>query len=159
MCKSVVSERKKTTVDIIIVGKRRAFERRRELSETRETPAMISGPKTKERRKHIHRDRRRRIYTQRDARTVGPAFATINTVSPLGTALTVPRSHPVTGCTNTSVCLSLSLSLSLSLFCVRCFQKKQKKRRAKEDAITTTTTTTILLHTQTTIRKRRRRMV
>ena len=30
-------------------------------------------------------------------RTVGPALATMSTVSPLGTALTVPRSHPVTG--------------------------------------------------------------
>jgi hypothetical protein len=30
-------------------------------------------------------------------RTAGPALATMSTVSPLGTALTVPRSHPVTG--------------------------------------------------------------
>jgi hypothetical protein len=37
-----------------------------------------------------------RICTK-EKRTVGPALATINTVSPLGTALTVPRSHPVTG--------------------------------------------------------------
>jgi hypothetical protein len=36
-------------------------------------------------------------HMNKEKRTVGPALATINTVSPLGTALTVPRSHPVTG--------------------------------------------------------------
>jgi hypothetical protein len=39
----------------------------------------------------------RRVRIKKQRRTVGPALATINTVSPLGTALTVPRSHPVTG--------------------------------------------------------------
>jgi len=41
--------------------------------------------------------REREIRVNIEKRTVGPALATINTVSPLGTALTVPRSHPVTG--------------------------------------------------------------
>ena len=43
------------------------------------------------------RAREREIRVNIEKRTVGPALATINTVSPLGTALTVPRSHPVTG--------------------------------------------------------------
>ena len=109
-------KRRQRKKEDIIVGKRRAFERRRAWRRER-PPLMISnGPKTKEKthrereKKHHHRDRRRRRRIQtppniyiyiyiyiHDARTVGPAFATINTVSPLGTALTVPRSHPVTG--------------------------------------------------------------
>ena len=41
----------------------------------------------------------REIQNKERKRTVGPALATMSTVSPLGTALTVPRSHPVTGMT------------------------------------------------------------
>ena len=113
MCKSVVSERKKTSSS----GKEE-LSNDDELSETRETPVMISRD-PKQKRKHIAKERRNTITATEeeeegykrpqkhiyiyiyiyihDARTVGPAFATINTVSPLGTALTVPRSHPVTG--------------------------------------------------------------
>ena len=42
---------------------------------------------------------KREIRDKERKRTVGPALATMSTVSPLGTALTVPRSHPVTGMT------------------------------------------------------------
>ena len=53
-------------------------------------------------RKKVQRQRttqKRKIRDKERKRTVGPALATMSTVSPLGTALTVPRSHPVTGMT------------------------------------------------------------
>ena len=126
VCKSVVSERKKTSSS----GKEE-LSNDDELSETRETPVMISRD-PKQKRKHIAKERRNTITATEeeeegykrpqkhiyiyiyihDARTVGPAFATINTVSPLGTALTVPRSHPVTGIPPSVKCL-------LSSLCVR----------------------------------------
>ena len=59
------------------------------------------------------KNKRLRAYINKEKRTVGPALATINTVSPLGTALTVPRSHPVTG---------IGLDCSFFLFlCFLCF--------------------------------------
>ena len=55
--------------------------------------------------------------TRKQKRTVGPAFATINTVSPLGTALTVPRSHPVTGILRVCVCGALTFAFFKVFFC------------------------------------------
>ena len=55
---------------------------------------ILPGKKRNNKEQHPYE---REIRDKERKRTVGPALATINTVSPLGTALTVPRSHPVTG--------------------------------------------------------------
>jgi hypothetical protein len=55
---------------------------------------ILPGKKCNSKEQHT---KERNVGNKVRKRTVGPALATMSTVSPLGTALTVPRSHPVTG--------------------------------------------------------------